>query len=129
MQLLMENYYTKHILRMPPDQWPEPVMQALNGVNQTIYTLMQGPSEMGLSGRLEHWDVSKQLKDIMVPTLMIGARYGTMDPQYIKWMADQVQHGRFLYCPHAGHLCMYGEQKLYMTGIVQFIEDVDAGRF
>jgi len=128
MNLLMANYYTKHILRMPPDQWPEPVMQALNGVNETIYTLMQGPSEMGLNGRLEHWDVSKQLKDITVPTLMIGAHYGTMNPKYMKWMAGQVQHGRFLHCPRGSHLCMYYEQKLYMGGIIKFIENVNTGR-
>lgn len=128
MDLLMPNFYTRHILRMPPEQWPDPVMRAMNHVNETIYTLMQGPSEMGLSGRLEDWDVSKQLKDIKVPTLTIGARYGTMDPKYMKWMAGQVQHGRYLYCARGSHLDMYDDQKIYMDGVIKFIEDVDAGR-
>ncbi len=129
MNLLMAHFYTKHVLRMPPEQWPQPVMQALNGVNETMYTLMQGPSEMGLSGRLEHWDVSRQLKNITVPTLTIGARYGTMDPRYMQWMAGQVRHGRYLYCPDGSHLDMYDDQKVYMRGVIGFIEDVDAGRF
>jgi pimeloyl-ACP methyl ester carboxylesterase len=70
---------------------------------------------------------SKQLKEITVPALMIGARYGTMNPKYMKWMAGQVQYGHFLYCPRGSHLCMYDEQELYMTGIIKFIEDVNNG--
>ncbi len=89
---------------------------------------MQGPSEMGLSGRLAGWDRSDDLPEIAVPTLTIGARYGTMDPQYMKWMAAQVQHGRYLYCPDGSHLDMYDDQKTYMEGVIRFIEDVDRGR-
>ena len=129
MDLLLAHFYTKHILRMPPDQWPEPVKQAFSGMNETMYTLMQGPSELGLSGRLAHWDVSQQLKDIHVPTLTIGARYGSMDPKYMQWMATQLPHGRYLYCPHGSHMAMYDDQQVYMAGVIKFIEDVDAGRF
>jgi proline iminopeptidase len=129
MGLLMPNFYVEHILRMPPEQWPDPVNRALKHANETIYTLMQGPSEMGLSGRLEHWDVSKQLKDVKVPTLVIGARYDTMDPKHMEWMAKQLPRGRYLYCPNGSHLALYDDQKTYMAGVIKFIEDVDAGRF
>ncbi|MEJ2083830.1 MAG: proline iminopeptidase-family hydrolase [Acidobacteriota bacterium] len=128
MQLLMPNFYTQHILRMPADQWPDPVIRAMNHVNEHVYVLMQGPSEMGASGRLAGWDRSKDLPRISAPTLTIGARYGTMDPEYMKWMAGQVQHGRYLYCPEGSHLDMYDDQKTYMDGVIQFIKDVDAGK-
>ena len=90
---------------------------------------MQGPSEMGASGRLEHWDRSASSSRSHVPTLTVGARYGTMDPEYMKWMSTQVQDGRYLYCPNGSHLAMYDDQKTYMDGVIQFIEDVDAGKF
>jgi proline iminopeptidase len=128
MQLLMPNFYRQHILRMPADQWPDPVIRAMNHVNEHVYVLMQGPSEMGASGRLAGWDRSKDLPRISAPTLTIGARYGTMDPEYMKWMAGQVQHGRYLYCPEGSHLDMYDDQKTYMDGVIQFIKDVDAGK-
>ncbi len=129
MQLLMANFYTKHILRMPPEQWPDPVMRSLAHVNEHIYTLMQGPSEMGLSGRLAEWDRSRDLPEITVPTLTVGARYGTMDPKYMEWMAGQVQHGRYLDCRDGSHLAIYDDQKTYMDGVIRFIEDVDSGSF
>ncbi|HEX5959732.1 MAG TPA: proline iminopeptidase-family hydrolase [Rhodanobacteraceae bacterium] len=129
MHLLMTHWYSQHILRMPPDQWPDPVMRSLRHVNETIYALMQGPSEMGVSGRLSDWDVGRRLRDIMVPTLVIGSRYSTMDPEYMRWMAGQFPHGRYLYCPNGSHLDMYDDQQVYFAGLIGFIGDVDAGRF
>jgi proline iminopeptidase len=42
MGLLTTHYYAKHILRMPPDEWPDPVVRALNHMNNHLYKLMQG---------------------------------------------------------------------------------------
>jgi len=41
-----------------------------------IYIFMQGHSEFGMTGNatLKNWDVSKRLKEIKVPTLMLGAK-------------------------------------------------------
>ena len=47
MELLMPHHYAQHILRMPPEQWPEPVNRAFKHLNPTIYVPMQGPSELG----------------------------------------------------------------------------------
>jgi proline iminopeptidase len=77
-ELLMPNFYAKHLCRLA--EWPDPVNRAFKHLNYDIYKMMQGPSEFGASGRLEHWDRKADLKKIMVPTLMIGAKYDTMDP-------------------------------------------------
>ena len=60
---------------------------------------------------------------------MVGAHYDTMDPDYMKWMSTQVQHGRYLYCPEGSHLAMWDDQSHFYPGIIQFIKDVDAGIF
>ena len=129
MDLLMVNFYQVHILRMPPDQWPEPVNRTMAHMNPKVYIPMQGPSELGASGKLADWDRTADLQQIAVPTLVIGARYDTMDPKYMEMMAGKFQHGRFLECPKGSHLAMYDDQKTYMNGVVTFLNDVDAGRF
>jgi hypothetical protein len=129
MNLLMENYYRQHILRMPPDQWPNPVMRALAHLNPKVYVPMQGPSELGASGKLLHWDRTADLPKITVPTLIIAARHGTMDPKYLEMMAHRVRNGRYLLCPNGSHLAIYDDQKVYMQGIIAFIRDVDTGPF
>lgn len=52
MQLLMPNFYAKHILRMPLEAWPEPVNRSFAKMNQSLYITMQGPSEFGIAGKL-----------------------------------------------------------------------------
>jgi proline iminopeptidase len=126
--LLMDSYYPEHLLRLPAAQWPDPVLRGFGHINKAVYIPMQGPSEMGASGTLETWDRSQDLKNIPVPTLVIGADHDTMDPKHMAWMATQFPHGRFLHCPNGSHMAMYDDQQTYMTGLIAFLKDVDAGR-
>jgi len=128
MELLIPHHYEQHVLRMPADQWPDPVNRAFAHLNQKIYVPMQGPSELGGSGKLLNWDRTADLASIAVPTLVIGARYDTMDPAHMEMMAGKVQRGRYLFCPNGSHMAMYDDQKVYVDGVIQFLRDVDAGR-
>ena len=129
MELLIEHHYVHHVLRMPVDQWPDPVNRAFNRLNKAIYIPLQGPSELGASGKLEHWDRTADLAKITVPTLTIGAQYDTMDPEHMRWMAGQVQHGRYLACPGGSHMAMYDSQAAYFDGLISFIRDREEGVF
>jgi proline iminopeptidase len=127
MELLIPNHYVQHILRMPPEQWPNPVNRAFGHVNQAVYIPMQGPSELGASGKLAKWDRTKDLGQIKVPTLVIGAKYDTMDPKHMAWMATQLPKARYLECPEGSHLSLYDDQQTYFKGLIQFLKDVNAG--
>lgn len=129
MELLLPHFYTQHLCRFPVEQWPEPVNRAFKHANQTIYVLMQGPSEFGIAGKLVNWDIRSKLPSIYVPTLTIGATHDTMDPEHMKWMSTQVQHGRFLLCPDGSHMSMWDDQEHFFPGVIQFIKDVDDGDF
>ena len=127
MELLMPNFYNQHLCRLNP--WPEALTRAFPHINTEIYTMMQGPSEFGIAGRLANWDRSKDLPKIKVPTFTIGGTHDTMDPEHMKWMATQVQHGRSLICPEGSHCSMWDDQAHYFPGLIQFIKDVDKGGF
>ena len=129
MELLMPHFYAKHICRIPLEQWPEPMTRSFNKMNQSLYVTMQGPSEFGIGGNLINWDVSKELPKIKTPTLTIGGKHDTMDPEHMKWMSTQVQNGRSLTCPTGSHMSMYDDQVNYFPGLIQFIKDVDGGTF
>ena len=131
MELLLEHYYTEHLLRMPVEKWPQSVNLAFRHMNQEVYVYMQGPSEFGITddATLYHWDISKELPGITVPTLVIGATYDTMDPAYMEWMSEELPNGRFLLCPNGSHLSQYDDQKIYIGGVIQFMKDVDQGNF
>lgn len=127
MELLIEHHYEDHILRMPVEEWPDPVNRAFARINQDIYIPLQGPSELGASGKLVNWDRTAALSDIRVPTLVIGAEHDTMDPKHMEWMAGAFPKGRYLYCPNGSHMALYDDQATYFDGLIRFIKDVDAG--
>jgi proline iminopeptidase len=131
LNLIFENYYPKHILRMPPSEWPEPVNRTFKHINPDVYVTMQGPSEFGIKGdaNLLNWDVKDRLKEITVPTLTIGATHDTMDPEHMKWISTEVQNGRFLLCPNGSHLSQFDDQKVFFEGLIKFIKDVDTEAF
>lgn len=129
--LLFKYYYTEHILRKPLQDWPEAVNRCFKHMNPNVYIYMQGPSEFGITGNatLKNWDVKAKLKNITVPTLVIGAKHDTMDPKHMEWMSKEVQNGRFLYCPNGSHLSQYDDQKTYIPGVIQFLKDVNDNNF
>ncbi len=125
MELLIPNFYHEHICRLK--DWPDALNRSLKHANGVIYTQMQGPSEFGIGGSLAKWDIKNRLKEITVPTLMIGGKYDTMDPKAMEEQSKMVQKGFYLYCPNGSHLSMWDDQKVYMKGVIDFIHQVDAG--
>lgn len=90
---------------------------------------MQRPSEFGIieSATLSDWDRTDEIYSIDVPTLVIGAKYDTMDPEHMEWMANEFPNGHYLYCPNGSHLAMYDDQQTHFNGLTKFIKDVNAG--
>ncbi|PHS04140.1 MAG: proline iminopeptidase [Kordia sp.] len=131
MELVVNNYYTAHVIRMPVDEWPEPVNRSFKHLNPEVYVTMQGPSEFGIKGdaTLKYWDVKKELHKITVPTLTIGATHDTMDPEHMKWISEEVKNGDFLLCPNGSHLSQFDDQKVFFKGLINFIKSVDSGSF
>lgn len=113
------------MLRLPPDEWPEQVTRSFAHLNKQVYVHMQGPSEMGARGTLVGWDRFDDLASITVPTLVIGAEHDTMDPAYLRAMAERLPHGEYLHCPDGSHMAMHDDTETYVTGLADFIRAVD----
>jgi proline iminopeptidase len=126
MELLIPHFYERHILRRPLAELPEPVLRSFGHLNQKIYKPMQGPSELGVSGLLANWDRFDDLERIDVPTLVIGARYDTMDPAHMKKMAQRLPQGQFLYCENGSHSTMYDDAGCYFDGLLKFLRGAPA---
>ncbi len=126
MELLVPHFYERHSLRMPAEQWPDPVQRAFAHINPEIYVPMQGPSELGMSpdATLAQWDRVEDLHRIERPTLVIGARYDTMDPAHMEMMARRLPHGEYLYCPAGSHLALYDDQEVYFAGLLAFLQNL-----
>jgi len=127
MELLMNHYYTQHILRRSVEEWPPEVLGSFEHMNGEKYLAMQGPSEMGAGGSLVNWERLADLHEITVPTLVTGGQEDTMDPAYMAKMADEIPNSELAICPDAGHLTQYDNPDCYFTAMIDFIEGVDQG--
>jgi proline iminopeptidase len=127
LQLIQENYYPQHILRMPPATWPDPVKRAFAKLNFPLYLQMQGPSEFGIVGNasLKNWNRKPDLHLIKVPVLSIGGEFDTMDPKVMEEISKLVQKGQYLYCAKGSHMSMYDDQQTYFTGLIKFIKGLE----
>ena len=121
MELLVRHHYVQHVMRLPVEEWPEPVHRAFVHMNLDVYVPMQGPSELGASGKIADWDRTEDLGRIDVPALVIGATHDTMDPSFLEQMAGRLPKGRYLHCPNGSHLAMYDDQAVYVEGLVDFL--------
>ncbi|MBC7975712.1 MAG: proline iminopeptidase-family hydrolase [Myxococcales bacterium] len=125
LELLLPHFYKKYFCRLA--DWPNAVTRSFDNINKSIYIPMQGPSEFGASGLLEKWDRKADLPKLAMPTLVIGGSHDTMDPEHMRWVSTQVQHGSFLLCPNGSHLSMWDDQQTYVDGLAKFIAAIDRG--
>lgn len=126
LDLVQREYYEKHICRT--DVWPEPVGRSFGHLNQHVYEYMQGPSEFVPGGILKGWSVWDRLKEIETPTLTVGAKYDTMNPEEMEEMSRLLPNGHYLYCPEGSHLAMWDDQKHFMPAVIDFIHAVHDGK-
>lgn len=127
--LIYANYYPKHVLRMPLEEWPEPVNRGFDGLNEQIYVGMQGPSEFGIKGNasLKDWNRMADLGKITIPVLTIGGQFDTMDPEHMRAIADDFPNGSHLHCPKGSHMSFYDDQKTYFEGLIDWIKKTEVG--
>lgn len=120
--LVFKEYYGRHICRLP--EWPEPVLSAFSHLNYPVYEFMQGPSEFVPGGILKHWSVWDRLPEIHIPTLMVGARYDTMNPAEMEEMSRLVSNGSYLYCPNGSHMSFWDDQQSFFPGVTSFLRQL-----
>ena len=126
-ELVTEEYYKKHVCRLK--EWPEPMTRSFGHINYPVYEFMQGPSEFVPGGILKDWTVWERLHEITTPTLTVGAKYDTMNPEEMEEMSQLVQNGRYLFCPNGSHLSQWDDQEVQMAGVISFIKDVHLNTF
>jgi len=128
-EAIFAHVYSRHFCRLDP--WPEPAERALrlNHFNQRVYNYLQGPNEFVITGKLKDWDRWADLPRISVPTLVMGARYDTMNPDDVRREGALIPRSRTHICPNGSHFSLYDDQEDYMRALIRFLKDVETGRF
>jgi len=119
---LVEALYQQHLCRLNP--WPMAVVRSFEHLNPLVYQTMQGPNEFVVTGTFQDWDRWTDLPRISVPTLILGGRYDTMNPDDLVAMADVMEHARSVICPNGSHMAMWDDPDHYYPPLLNFLAEV-----
>lgn len=123
--LIQVHLNQKHICRLDP--WPDSVAKGFGHMNPQVYNTMQGPNEFLVTGTFKDWNRWDDLHEIKVPTLLLGGKYDTMNPEDKIEMGRRIPNSRVGICENGSHLSMWDDRENYFNFIKNFIKDVEAG--
>ncbi len=124
----VEVFYRKHVCRLDP--WPEPfarTAQALETDN-LVYTIMNGPSEFHVIGKLKTWSVLDRLHEIATPTLLLSGAYDEATPAIVRTIADRIPHAEWVLFPESSHTPHLEEPVAFNAAVRGFLAGVESAR-
>jgi proline iminopeptidase len=86
---------------------------------------MWGPSEFHVTGNLQDFDCTEQLKEINVPTLYTCGRYDEATPKSTEYFSTLTPNGKFHIFEQSAHMPYIEEQEEYVKVIGNFLNCVD----
>jgi len=90
---------------------------------------MFGPDFFAAAGSAGDWDRWDAIKDIRIPTLVIGGGFDQASTEDFQKMGRLIPKSRAVICEKGSHWAMYDDQETYFRELIRFIRDVEADRF
>ena len=76
-----------------------------------------------IATELQRYNVTEQLQNISVPSLIIGGKHDVhVSPEWSVMMAEKIPNAKFVLMEHSGHFPWLDEPKEFFNSITQFIE-------
>lgn len=117
----VDVFYERHLCRIKP--WPEEVERsfAQMAADPTVYHTMNGPSEFHVVGTLKSWNITAQLEQIDVPTLVISGKYDEATPRAVQPYVEHIPGARWELFEHSSHMPHVEETGRCMAVIDRFL--------
>ena len=121
-QKAMEEFYKRFFCRLK--EWPKELLHSLGHVNQLVSMTMNGPTEFANVGELRYWDISDQLHNIRVPTLVTCGKYDMVSPREAMRIHKGIRGSKLVVFENSSHLAMWEEREKYVDVLRKFLGSV-----
>ncbi len=119
------EFYRRHVCRLDP--WPAVVtsgfLELMGGLQ--VYRVMNGPSEICVTGRLRNWTIVDRLSQIRVPTLVTSGRYDEATPAVVDTVCAGIAGSERVTFARSAHLPHIEESARYCRTVGDFLRRVD----
>lgn len=121
---LMRAFYDRHVCRTLP--WPGDYLASFMEMadNNTVYSVMNGPSEFTVTGTLKDYSVVDLLEDIEAPTLLISGRHDEATPVTVQPYYDRIHDVRWEILEDSSHVPHLEEPERFREVLLGFLQDI-----
>jgi L-proline amide hydrolase len=119
-------YYKRHVCRL--DDWPDCVNRSFRFIEEhgVVYRTMNGPSEFHVTGPLKDWDISGQLGEIRIPTLVITGEHDEATPAINEAVSSGISGSESVVYPGCSHMAHVEDPEGYMRVLDGFLTRIEA---
>ncbi|MGC8567417.1 MAG: proline iminopeptidase-family hydrolase [Caldisphaera sp.] len=119
----VNEFYKRHLLRL--EKYPQEVIESLNYLSKRkIYSLMNGPTEFEINGTIRDINLTEQIKNIDVPTLIIVGEFDEVTPNVAKVINDNIRNSKMVIIPNSSHMNFYENPEYYFKVVLNFLNDI-----
>jgi proline-specific peptidase len=97
-------------------------------MNDTAYSVLRGPNEVGIDGLLANYSATPILKSIRVPVLLTVGEEDVSDPPTVQRFASQTPNARVVVIKGAMHFPMWDAPDENLRVVRDFLRQADTGR-
>lgn len=121
-EIAMQVFYDRHVCRIPA---PATVRRTFELIAEdpTVYHSMNGPSEFHVIGSLTGWDITDQLGEIDVPTLLVSGRYDEATPAIVGTVHDRIPGSRWELFEWSSHMPHVEEPAHFRDVVAGFLAE------
>ena len=118
-------FYQRHLCRVDP--WPDWLVQCFELLqeNPEVYHSMNGPSEFHVIGTIKDWDITGQLGQIEVPTLVFGGRHDEVTPKITEAAARGIPGSEYVVMEESSHMSQAEEPEKTFALVRGFLNRVE----
>lgn len=112
-------FIRRHVARLDPP--PEALVKSREGRGAIVYQTMWGSNEFYMTGNLDGYDRSGDLKEIDVPTLFSCGRVDEATPKTTEWYHSLTPGSEFVVYENSAHMPQFEETERYISVVRDFI--------
>jgi len=107
------------------DNIPPEVMKSLEyAEKRKVYNIMNGPNEFTITGTIKDWDITRELNEIKVPTLITVGEFDEVTPNVAKQINQGIKNSKLVIFKGCSHLTMWEDRANYIKTIKEFFDDL-----
>lgn len=106
------------------DPWPETLKYSFEHFSLPVGMTMFGPNLVTVSGNMKYWDVTKELRTLKVPTLIISGDKDFLTPRLHQVLHKNIQGSKLVTMKGVSHGSMWDAKEAYIRHLSDFLDSL-----